>query len=47
MNMLAYEADTAWNMGVPGDLFQNTHPIIFVMFISLFIELLYQIGYQR
>ena len=27
--------------------FQNTNPIIFVLFISLFFDLLYQRGYQR
>ena len=27
--------------------FQNTNPIIFVTFISLFYDLLYQRGYQR
>ena len=27
--------------------FQNTNPTVFVMFISLFFELLYLIGYHR
>ena len=27
--------------------FQNTDPIVFVLFISLFFDLLYQRGYQR
>ena len=33
--------------GNPLYLFQNTNPIIFVTFISLFFDLLYQRGYQR
>ena len=28
-------------------IFQNTDPIVFVLFIYLFFDLLYQIGYQR
>ena len=44
--MLAYEADTAWNRGIPCN-FSKTNPIVFVMFISLFFDLLYQRGYQR
>ena len=32
--------------GNPWYLFQNTNPIIFVMFIPLFFDLLYQRGYQ-
>ena len=28
-------------------IFQNNDPIVFVTFISLFFELLYQRGYQR
>ena len=101
MNILAYEADTAWNRGIPCifyktliqlyllrsflysltycikevikgkifwrsnekiaglrgsygleqgnplQFFQNTDPIVFVLFISLFFDLLYQRGYQR
>ena len=28
-------------------IFQTTNPIVFVMFISLFFDLLYQRGYRR
>ena len=35
--MLAYEADTTLNRGIPGNFFQNTDPIVFVLFISLFL----------
>ena len=47
LKVLAYEAATAWKRGIPCTYFQNTNPIIFVTFISLFFDLLYQRGYQR
>ena len=39
----AYEAATAWNRGTPC-IFQSTNPIVFVLFLSLFFDLLYQIA---
>ena len=44
--MLTYEADTDWKRGIPF-FFQNTNPILFVIFISYCFDLLYQRGYQR
>ena len=44
---VAYEAATAWYKVIPCNIFQNTNPIVFVLFIYLFFELMYQIGYQR
>ena len=44
--MLAYEADIALNRGIPCNVFHNANPIVFVMSIYLFFELLYQRGYQ-
>ena len=35
--MLVYEATTAWNRGISCNFFQNTDPIVFVLFISLFL----------
>ena len=35
--LLAYEEATAWNREVPCNIFQNTDPIVFVLFISLFL----------
>ena len=35
--VLAYEAAMAWNRGSPCNIFQNTDPIVFVLFISLFL----------
>ena len=43
--MSVYEADTAWK-GESLAIFQNTNTTIFVKFISLLFDLLYQIGYQ-
>ena len=42
-----YEATTAWYRGIPCDIFQNTNPILFVLFVSIFFDLMYQRGYQR
>ena len=36
-NAPAYEAATAWNKGIPCNFFQNTDPIVFVLFIFLFL----------
>ena len=44
--MLAYEADTDRNRGIPC-FFQNNNTTIFVTFIYLYFDLLYQRGYQR
>ena len=44
--MSAYEADTSWNRGSLCIFFQNYNPIVFIMFIHLLLELLYQRGYQ-
>ena len=35
--VLAYEAATAWNRGIVWKKKQNTGPIVFVLFISLFL----------
>ena len=45
--MSAYERDTAQKIIIPCDIFQNTNPIVVVIFIYLFFGLLYQRGYQR
>ena len=45
--MLDYEAATVRDKGIPCNIFQNTNPIVIVLFISLLFELLYQRGYQR
>ena len=36
LRLLSYEAATAWNRRIPCNFFQNTDPIVFVLFISLF-----------
>ena len=36
LKVLAYEAATAWNRGIPCNFFQNTDPILFVLFIFYF-----------
>ena len=46
-NVSDYEVATAWDREIPWYLFQNTDPILFVLFISLLIYLLFQRGYQR
>ena len=33
----AYEAATAWNRGIRCNFFQNTDPIVFVLFVYLFL----------
>ena len=43
----AYEVDTSRNIGIYWFFLQNTDPIVFVLFISLFFYLPYQRGYQR
>ena len=45
--MLAYEADTSWNRAILCIVLQNSNPIVFVIFIYLFFDLLYQRDYQR
>ena len=47
MNMLAYDTYTAWSRRISCISFQNTNPIVFVMFISLFFVILYQRSYKR
>ena len=37
----AYEAAAASNGGISCNFFQNTNPIVFVLFISIFFDLLY------
>ena len=44
--ILVYEAATAWNRRLL-QFFQNNDPIVFVLFISISFDLLYQRGYQR
>ena len=42
-----HEAHTAWNRVIPCIFFQNTDPVVFVLFNSIYFYLLYQRGYQR
>ena len=43
----AYKGAKARNRGIPYNYFQNTDIIVFVLFVSLYNELLYQRGYLR
>ena len=46
LKVLAYEADTAWNRGIPCNFSKHCFKCICFVYFSIF-DLLYQRGYQR